>query len=179
MGNFEIRNEKIQHQVFENVSTISKLDKNKHELTIKTFESDPQSDILEEDYEKSKLWLDNWYEEYTKGVILRSKSDWYEQGEKSTKYFLNLEKHNSIKNTIRKIYIHDIESDDDEAILDHTKSFYENIFERKCDKTLAQCHDFLDKIATPTLSVANKYFYDKVLCEVLLVRDSQTQLFFI
>ena len=142
---------------------MSKLDKNKHELTIKTFESDPQSDILEEDYEKSKLWLDNWYEEYNKGVILRSKSDWYEQGEKSTKYFLNLEKHNSIKNTIRKIYIHDIESDDDEAILDHTKSFYENIFERKCDKTLAQCHDFLDKIATPTLSVANKDFCDKVL----------------
>ena len=158
---YEMR--KFSIKFSKDLSNRSKLDKSKHELTIKTFESDPQSDILEEDYEKSKLWLDNWYEEYTKGVILRSKSDWYENGEKSTKYFLNLEKHNSTKNTIRKIFIRDVESDDDGAILDHAKSFYETLFKRKCDKNLDQCHNFLDNIATPTISVANKDFCDRVL----------------
>ena len=64
-------------------------DKEKHEHIMSTFESnlDNSSSISEEDYELSKSWLHNWYEEYTKGIILRSKSDWYEQGEKSTKYF--------------------------------------------------------------------------------------------
>ena len=38
----------------------------------------------------------------TEGNILRSKCDWYEHGEKSSKYFLNLEKRNKAKSTISK-----------------------------------------------------------------------------
>ena len=145
------------------MSKISKFEKSKHEKVIKSFESSPQNNILEEDYELSKTWLENWYEEYTKGIILRSKSDWYEQGEKSTKYFLNLEKHNSVKNTVRKIFVNGSECSDDVAILNHAKSFYENLFERKSNRTFSQCQEFLNNINTPSISVANKNLCDREL----------------
>ena len=37
------------------------------------------------------------------GIILRSKTKWSEEGEKNTKYFLNLEKRNYNKKTIKKL----------------------------------------------------------------------------
>ena len=40
------------------------------------------------------------YEEKVKAIIIRARARWYEHGEKSTKYFLNLEKRNHIKNLI-------------------------------------------------------------------------------
>jgi len=157
MRKFCIKFSKIRSQT-------SKIEKEKHENIIKTFESDPQNTtILQEEYAHSKSWLENWYDDYTKGIIIRSKSDWYEQGEKSTKYFLNLEKKNSINNTIRKIFINDVESEDDEAILNHAKTFYENLFERKCNKTSTECLDFLENISLPSISPANNIFCDREL----------------
>lgn len=157
MRKFSIKFSKIK-------SSTSKLDKEKHENNIKAYESNPiDSSITQDQYDNSKAWLDNWYEEYTKGVILRSKSDWYEMGEKSTKYFLNLEKKNSITNTIRKLSINNIETQNDEEILDHAKSFYENLFKRKSTKTLADCAEFLSNIATPSISEANSAFCDRDL----------------
>ena len=86
MRKFSIKFSKIR-------SHTSKLEKDKNENTIKVFEADPDgTTISQEEYDLSKSWMENWYDEYTKGIILRSKSDWYEHGEKSTKYFLNLEK---------------------------------------------------------------------------------------
>ena len=43
----------------------------------------------------------------TKGAIIRSRRRWHEQGEKSTKYFLNLEKQKSAKTYISKLKTHD------------------------------------------------------------------------
>ena len=146
-----------------NLSSNSKREKNRHELTVKNFESDPESNISETEYDNSKLWLDNFYEEYTKGVILRSKSDWYEQGEKSTKYFLNLEKRNYTKNTVRKIFIDNNECEENEAILEHARSFYESLFQKRCDKSFSHCDTFLQNISTPKLSVASKESCDRAL----------------
>ena len=41
--------------------------------------------------------LETFYEEKTKGIIIRARARWHEHGEKSTKYFLNLEERNHIK----------------------------------------------------------------------------------
>ena len=41
--------------------------------------------------------LESFYEEKTKGIIVRARARWHENGEKSTKYFLNLEKRNHVK----------------------------------------------------------------------------------
>ena len=93
-------------------SKLKKIDKQYHENIVQTFESNPDGSILQEEYQNSKSWLDTWYDDTTKGAILRSKAEWYENGEKSSKFFLNLEKNNSIKNTIRSLYVNNINSNE-------------------------------------------------------------------
>lgn len=41
------------------------------------------------------------------GTIIRSKSRWYNEGEKNTKYFLNLEKRHFNKKTIKSLQLAD------------------------------------------------------------------------
>ena len=36
--------------------------------------------------------LESFYDEKVNGIIIRARARWHEHGEKSTKYFLNLEK---------------------------------------------------------------------------------------
>ena len=66
--------------------------------------------------QKQKLWselksmnhrLETIIEYQTKGAILRSKSRWYNEGEKNTKYFLNLEKRHCKQGTIAQLEIDD------------------------------------------------------------------------
>ena len=52
-----------------------------------------------EQLEILKLEHENIYEEISKGAIIRSKATWYEKGEKSNKYFLNLESHRKAKSS--------------------------------------------------------------------------------
>ena len=50
------------------------------------------------DYKVCKQQLDATYKEKTKGITIRSKCNRCKLGEKSTKFFLNLEKHRAIQN---------------------------------------------------------------------------------
>ena len=43
------------------------------------------------------------FEAFSKGAIIRSKATLYEKGEKSNKYFLNLESHQKAKSSVRKV----------------------------------------------------------------------------
>ena len=51
-----------------------------------------------------QMEYDSLYEEITKGAIIRSKATWYEKGEKSNKYFLNLENHRKTKSSVHKVF---------------------------------------------------------------------------
>ena len=62
---------------------------------------------LEEKLNESRLELDKIIEFRTKGAILRSKTRWYNEGEKNTKYFLNLEKRHYKQGTISQIKLND------------------------------------------------------------------------
>ena len=88
-----------------------------------------------QEYNKCKQDLEEIYNYITEGIILRSKTDWYELGEKSTKYFLNLEKGNKAKSHIRMI-LNESSSEitDSKAILSELKSFYSNLYEKKVPK---------------------------------------------
>ena len=48
------------------------------------------------------LEYDSIYEQIPKGAIIRSKATWYEKGEKSNNYFLNLETHKKAESSVRK-----------------------------------------------------------------------------
>ena len=64
------------------------------------------------------------------GVKIRSKCQWYEEHEKSTKYFLNLEKTNAEKSTIRRLVTdkNDLVKYDD--INSEIFSYFKSLFER-------------------------------------------------
>ena len=130
-----------------------KSDKIKHEEIVKNYKANP-SQCSEDSYKTSKIWLEKWYDDYTEGIMIRSKSNWFEKGEKSTKFFLNLEKSNYLKNTIRNICVNKENpekfSKEPKEILDHVRSFYENLFERKCNKSTIQSLNFLNTIKNPT-----------------------------
>ena len=76
-----------------------------------------------------KQQLDTLYEQRAKGYHIRSRAKWVEDGEKSSSYFLNLEKSRQAHNTIS--CLKDSEgktqhSDDD--ILHIARSFYEKLY---------------------------------------------------
>ena len=53
------------------------------------------SELQINEYETAKKELDVIYNHITNGIILRSKARWYDEGEKSTKYFLSSQLHSS------------------------------------------------------------------------------------
>ena len=72
-----------------------------YEEATKKFEQDPSDSNLNTLNEAKEI-LESYYEEKTRGVIIRARARWHEHGERGTKYFLNLEKRNHVKKHIRK-----------------------------------------------------------------------------
>ena len=93
---------------------------------------DTLSSHLEEQLNESRLELEKIIEFRTKGAILRSKTRWYNEGEKNTKYFLNLEKRHYKQGTISQIKLNDRDFvTSDEKILTECVSFYKNLYSSK------------------------------------------------
>ena len=91
------------------------------------FERDPNNlnrDILN----SAKEELELFYEEKVKGIIIRARARWLEHGEKSTKYFLNLEKRNHIKKHMRKLKISGAITTDPFDILSEQQRFYHGLY---------------------------------------------------
>ena len=62
-----------------------------------------------ESYDNIKDKIEGIYGKKAKGTRIRSKCLWYEGGEKSSKFFLNLEKRRDIQGQIRKLIINNRE----------------------------------------------------------------------
>ena len=68
----------------------------------KNCKNDPSKENLKE-LECLQEEYDNLYDYIIQGAIIRSYANWYEKGEESNKYLLNLEKSNRKKSCVRKI----------------------------------------------------------------------------
>ena len=86
------------------------------------------SDEVITEYNDCKSDLETLYNYITAGIIMRSKSTWYVFGEKSSKYFLNLEKRNKAKSHVRKIIT---ENNSEIGKLLHIKEFYSTLYKRR------------------------------------------------
>ena len=93
-----------------------------YEEATKKFEQDPSDSNLNTLNEAKEI-LESYYEEKTRGVIIRARARWHEHGERSTKYFLNLEKRNHVKKHIRKLLISGSITSDPFGILNEQKRF--------------------------------------------------------
>ena len=74
-------------------------------------------DCPENMVEEYEAKLDCIYDYISKGAILRSRIDWYEKGEKATKFFLNLERQNKAKTRVQLLVDDDGEYNDSDIIL--------------------------------------------------------------
>ena len=78
-------------------------------IKIKNLEQNINNEDRFNQYKTAKDELENFYDNIATGVKIRSKCDWYQCGETSTKYFLNLEKQKAVNGTVKKIIKNDIE----------------------------------------------------------------------
>ena len=93
------------------------------------FEQSPSSENKLQMLEvKNKL--EELYEKKAEGLRLRAKVRWYEQGEKSTKYFLNLEKRNYKKKTVEKVMVNGDLLTRPQDILKAQYHFYESLYSK-------------------------------------------------
>ena len=78
------------------------------EKELKDFEKSASSYFNNDDYLACKTKLDKIYNKKLEGLRIRSTCDWFEKGEKSTKFFLTLEKrHTIIQNQSKTLAVDD------------------------------------------------------------------------
>ena len=93
-------------------------------------------------YNSVKNELDEIYDHIAESTRMRSKCDWYEHGQKSTKFFLNLEKQRGSQNTIKKLVDDDKEITGQTHIIEHIREFYETVFKTREQKTEIEMENF-------------------------------------
>ena len=109
-----------------------------------------------------RLEHENIYEEFSKGAIIRSKATWYEKGEKSNKYFLNLESHRKAKSSVPKVFSEEeLLVTDPRMILGVIEGFYSGLYKNDdLEPSENLMNTFLENPLMPRLSVD-----DSQVCE--------------
>ena len=95
-----------------------------------------------------------FYEHLSRGAIIRSRATWFEQGEKSNKYFLNLETYKKSKSCIRKVFTEDgFLTSDFKRIMKEVEAFYSSLYKRDNFKIPDDAsYSFLSSQPIPKLS---------------------------
>ena len=105
------------------------------------------------------------HEPEVKAAILRSKAQCYEEGEKATKFFLNLEKRNYINKTIHRLNVDGQIITDPKEILLAQKNFYKRIYSSKATKSDVNLARFLNKHNVVPLDNASKMYCEGLIKE--------------
>ena len=121
--------------------------------------------------EAKKEQLESLIEYKTKGAIIRLKSQWYNEGEKNTKYFLNLEKRHCKQGTITQLKISEKDfADTDKEILNECESFYRTLYSSKTNNEKSSVVFFPPQQNQNYLTNA-----EQLVCEGLLNREECLQ----
>ena len=98
-------------------------------------------------YIKTKLDLEVAWEHETKGAMIRSKERWIQEGEKSTKYFLNLEKRNVVNKTITSLKTNDGNViTNQEELLKEQVTYYKALYKRDSKVSSNEYEHFKESI---------------------------------
>ena len=144
------------------------------------FESDP-SDLNKIRLNEIKEKLELFYQERVKGIIIRARARWYEHGERSSKYFLNLEKRNHVKKHIRKLTVNNSLTTDPCTFLSEQERFYKDLYKSRSKDAEKDSviDDFLSKLGIPKLSESQKQQCEGKItiqeCEAILKRFQENK----
>jgi len=100
--------------------------------------------------------LEAFYEEKLDRVIIRARARWHELGEKSSKYFLNLEKTNHVKKRVRKLKISGVITTDPFSISAEQKHFYQELYKNRNNNKTDGTHTLASFLY---FSIALKVFF--------------------
>jgi len=117
--------------------------------------TDPDNEVLQRRRETLKLQIDVFEQERLKSAQIRSRVRWVEEGEKNTKFFLNLE-----KSRANLKMFPNIELDNGDVVVDQfeilktQKDFYENLYSKCVNENLLDenIENFLDGCEVPQLT---------------------------
>ena len=98
-------------------------------------------------YLKCKQKLKNIYIKKVNGTGIRSKGNWHKNGEKSTKFLVNLEKCRATQGCLHKITVNKKEPNDSQQINNALYNFYQTLFREKLSIS-----SFLDKVSPSKLN---------------------------
>ena len=114
-------------------ASYKKKERDKREIdllnTLKNLYENSLTDEIEKAIEEKENELKQIREKKIQGILLRAKSRWKVEGEKSTRYFCNLEKRHFTEKTISKLITEDgTIKTEIKDILTEQKSFYEKLY---------------------------------------------------
>ena len=137
-----------------NISRQKRARKQTLELKLETMLANDQQNS--DEYINAHADLEELYDEIATGIRIRSKCSWYEQGEKSTKYFLNLEKKNAKTSTLTRINKGNDTLSNQKEILAEIEAFYKKLFTNNNNTSKESVQNFLSQYTTPVLSEADQ-----------------------
>ena len=129
-----------------------------------------QNDSILNTLDDTKNELENRVQEFTNGALIRSRVQWFEEGEKPTKYFLNLEKRNHNLKLISRLQLDNGEiTTDNDRILNAQEYFYSQLYTSKIDFKIEDFNEFAT-FECPKLSEEHKVTVDEQLNEQDILR---------
>lgn len=139
----------------------------KLEQNLKTLEANEESiSANHEEIDRIKRQLDNELDKQAKGAAIRARVRWIEEGEKSTKYFFNLEKRKSRQKTITRIYNSQGNIvTDNRSILQEEQKFYKKIYTSSIPKEQSQKENIIDFMDTHPDQLPQLSELEKASCE--------------
>ena len=126
--------------------------------------------------EKAKAQLDKFLDE--RGNSGRSKAKWYQEGEKSSKYFFNLEKSKMNKTEMNGIKVNGIVTTDPNKIDNAVETFYKSLYEKGNSKEinkdgLSNFLTYIKEISSDSIEMINSQVTAQELKKTLLTcKDS-------
>ncbi len=121
---------------------------------------------LEKQWREVKTRLTEIDDYRIKGLILRSRCEWYEKGEKSNKFFLSLATRNKVKSSMNMLKIEGDLVTDSQAILNAQSDFYANLYTDKSKETYTNIEEYFKGIDLPKLCDE-----DKESCEGMIKEE--------
>ena len=117
----------------------------RYESSVTTYHKDLQ-------YIEYKERLNTIHSKKVNGIKIRSKCDWYESEEKSTKFFLNLEKSRLSQGVVCSILKNKTEVKNQLEINNELYKFYKNLFKENLNTSKEDIFSFLENINLPRLT---------------------------
>ena len=105
------------------------------------------------------------YIEEVNGIRIRSICNWWENGEKSSKFFLNLEKYRATQGYLRTIIVTKKELNGSQQTNDALYNFYQTLFKEKLSTSEECIQSFLDKMSLPKLNENQTFKFEVAITE--------------